>query len=389
MLNEKLTALVIIVTLVLNLGTVSYAGEIKYYAVNENVHQKAVKLLEKGYGEYYNYKGSKATLCCKHEENGIVEESFFLEIDVILKASSVYELDYFRGIMDYKDYRLTVIKDASMDAVKKDLDINVNSLNNVEYFSLLLAEVTNTYDNFSQYIGQVQNLYFYVKATYEKGNYDTITILYENGMDYVPAEKVFPPSHEELQQNGYDRLEYVDSNLMKTIANGEDLSRTARLSYSLLYAIGYTGQYSSNPTSCSVCGPGCDALVNTSEYNTSYPYYIYMHNGQMRHVDCANFISQALHAGGIPTSSTWQAGTSNWTSVSDLTTYMLNQGYWDSIPISEAWVGDILTYKEGSHVVMITAHDGVQYRYSGHTNDRENVTINLSDNDHNCYTVTY
>lgn len=213
--------------------------------------------------------------------------------------------------------------------------------------------------------------------------------MYENGMDYVMAEEIYPSSREELKQNGYNRMAFLDGMIIKKVENYMESGETTQSSFSLVQAIGYSGRYSSNPTSCNVCESSCGAFVNTEVYNPSYKHYVGKNDeGIMRHADCANFISQILYAGGIPTSSTWKAGTGSWTGVTKLTEYMVDEGYWESISSSEVFVGDILSYKSYSHVVMITAHDGVSFRYTGHTNDRLNVTTSLSSSNY-YYTITY
>lgn len=97
-----------------------------------------------------------------------------------------------------------------------------------------------------------------------------------------------------------------------------------------------------------------------------------------KHVDCANYISQALCEGGIPTDSLWKPGSSAWISVKGLTEYMTGYGYWQSISYNVVQKGDIVSYTNSSHLVMITGFDGTTYRYSGHTNDRRNHVITIS-----------
>ncbi len=112
--------------------------------------------------------------------------------------------------------------------------------------------------------------------------------------------------------------------------------------------------------------------MDTAKYNNGYTNYASTHQ------DCANYISQCLYAGGIPTDNTWYAGSLAWVNVSELCNYMLNNGYWREISYLMPPVGAYMRYTNISHIVMLSSHDGVTYKYSGHTNDRMNFVLSLS-----------
>src|SRR5258706_767403 len=91
--------------------------------------------------------------------------------------------------------------------------------------------------------------------------------------------------------------------------------------------------------------------------------------------DCTNYVSQALYAGGIPTSATWQPYTTAWVNVTALLNYLASTGAGtDSQPCNAA--GDLAYLPDKSHIVMIGAV--APLRYSGHTNDRLPYTWNAS-----------
>lgn len=193
------------------------------------------------------------------------------------------------------------------------------------------------------------------------------TILFESGADLVSWKEMLPFTHEELKKQGYARAENEVAENLSAVSD-------TRVSYSYVSseAISYMVKYSSNPTSCNVCGGSCGMYVDTTKYNSNYSNYA------SQHADCANFVSQALHEGGIPTDSTWKAGSTTWINVKSLTEYMTSNGYWSSVTYNVVQPGDIVKYSSMSHVVMITAFDGATYRCSGHTNDQRNAVISIS-----------
>ena len=200
----------------------------------------------------------------------------------------------------------------------------------------------------------------------------TCKLLYEDGLGYVSAENIFPPTHDELFNNGYSYMENRSEDNMQRYRAASAPASDDTI-FSIVNAVWYSESYTSNPTSCNLHSK-CGKLVDTTKYNSNYTHYASTHS------DCANFVSQTLYAGGIPTSTTWYAGSSNWIGVANLCSYMLDNGYWKSIDKSALFVGDYMRYTGTgeSHIVMITAHDGVSFRYSGHTNDRQNVVTSLS-----------
>lgn len=385
---KTLSTILVIALLSFCMKSTASADFAEQKSVTAEIHQEAVRLLEMGYEEYYNINGSSATLICRTENNGIIEESFLLELNATLKASSVLELDYYQGVMDYQQKRLANLQTPSQDTDKADLKGSDDYF--TAYSAMISEKVLDVYNNFEQYIGAEQILAFYVMTQYDAKDLGTAVILFENGAAYATVEAIYPPSRDELRKNGYDSLEATDKSIIEANINDGEQGGATRGVWSVYNGVMYTNSYTSNPTNCNVHGNTCGNLVNTTKYNnSSYRHWV---TGNA-HTDCANFISQALHAGGIPKDSTWtcntSTGTSAWINVSALTSYMFsNKHYWSPIPTSAVAVGDIMSYGSYSHIVMITAHDGVSFRYSGHTNDRLNIVTGLSSSD-TFYRVTY
>lgn len=109
----------------------------------------------------------------------------------------------------------------------------------------------------------------------------------------------------------------------------------------------------------------CGRLRDMTVWN---PIYYYPPSADC--LDCVNFVSQAIHAGGISTDSTWYPWTATWVNVTLFQNYVLSRdlGY----RVSNCYtlgLGDI-GIQPATHVAIVTALNPL--RYSGHTNDRLN-----------------
>lgn len=282
-------------------------------------------------------------------------------MDVVLKVDNVEDMDYYQGAIEHYDKMLA-------DANKLQTKSNMNHAN------MIASECAEIYAELEKYIGKEQELVFIIEESYPVDDEANKTILFESGADLVTWDKMLPFSHEELKEQGYARMESkVAENAMVQNATTMNLARSS-YSYVASDAINYMVRYSSNPTSCNVCGANssCGMYVDTTKYNQNYSNYA------SQHADCANFVSQALCEGGIPTDNVWRAGSTAWINVSSLTNYMTSNGYWSSITYNIVQPGDIVRYTSMSHIVMITAFDGATYRCSGHTNDQRNAVISIS-----------
>jgi len=91
--------------------------------------------------------------------------------------------------------------------------------------------------------------------------------------------------------------------------------------------------------------------------------------------DCTNYVSQALRAGGIPTTADWAPYTYDWVNVTGLLDYLATNGIGTDNQACNA-AGDLAYLPDKSHIVMIGAINPL--RYSGHTNDRLLYTWNSS-----------
>lgn len=201
------------------------------------------------------------------------------------------------------------------------------------------------------------------------------------------ASLYIPKSKQELKEIGKsDMVEYLDS-------KESQIRHTAPTGYSRydrIVARDYALEYTSNATKYCKCGElyGVDY-----DYwnNSEYPYF-----DNACHNDCADYVSQAMHEGGIPIEAgKWERlkdGNSGygpygwtWTNVAALKDYMTSKGYWDKSNFAQCNAGNILL-TSSSHIVMVTLNDTVTHRYSGHTRDRKNYQF-YDNSDYQYYTI--
>ena len=149
------------------------------------------------------------------------------------------------------------------------------------------------------------------------------------------------------------------------------------------YALTYTSDAES---SNSRCPNNTNIFMNTAYYNQTSIYKNIWTVTTSTCNDCADFVSQALRAGGFPTDSTWNytgpyggyPGTYTWKVFGVLASTPPALGYYlnnilGAISVYSSYtnlqVGDLM-YDDGLHVVMVTRVS--PFGYSGHTNDRKN-----------------
>ncbi|WP_041455056.1 amidase domain-containing protein [Anaerolinea thermophila] len=149
----------------------------------------------------------------------------------------------------------------------------------------------------------------------------------------------------------------------------EDREYLATETYNRQNARSYINTYTSNPNG-KYC-PNTSVPQDKTKYN---PYYI----AQEPCVDCVNYVSQAIKAGGYQTDNTWKPYTYAWINTYGLRDYLLytkEVGVWYS-NLTSLQVGDIAFTGNYSHVVMVGAVS--PHRYSGHTSDRKIYSWNSS-----------
>ena len=110
------------------------------------------------------------------------------------------------------------------------------------------------------------------------------------------------------------------------------------------------------------------------------PNYVYSRDSRGKGVDCTNFVSQCVLAGGIPASSYWYAYSNSWVRVIDFWSYMTSNGYGSTVEgvrgdgTQGARAGDVVQFANNlywSHSVILSGTIlGGQWVYCGHSDER-------------------
>ena len=165
---------------------------------------------------------------------------------------------------------------------------------------------------------------------------------------------------------------------LKELLSSVNTNGISSTDYNPQGAIKYALSYTSNTTK--TCCEGDFTQQDTNFYNEDYDYY----SGN----DCANFVSQSIHAGGIPFDNIFYPYSVAWRYVDfedkeveeDLFSYILEK--YASVNSSQAIAlpGSIIFAdwnKNGSpdHAMLLTYNDGYLACFSAHTSDRKNTIL--------------
>lgn len=212
------------------------------------------------------------------------------------------------------------------------------------------------------------------------------------GIDNTGIDNVIWDSRGQLTRNLPDYRDFVDYRIYNRPV--EELGREMLEVYTKLYSVpakesayaiqaglynrnaaaNYINTYTSNPTK--KCRLFSSIVSDETKWNSSYTKYTC--------TDCANYVSQGLRAGGIPTDGTWYKDSNAWIRTSELDNWLIAKGYGvgfcpnppGSDPGNLVSKGDIAFTASYGHVVMISSVGPT--RFSAHTNDRLDVLWNSS-----------
>lgn len=226
----------------------------------------------------------------------------------------------------------------------------------------------------SEYIGveQEQNEVFRVSFDISDTDLSDATIEVFGLNEFIPAEYFGPESSSEQYMNGktelQENIQYTKEALAISCPEADVRSKQsldaigskATISYDRRAAAAYANTYTSE----------CGDSYNTEYWNPDYVAHT-EHGGN----DCANYVSQAIYAGGIPTDSTWKPESIAWVNTgrnnkNGLTHYMTDKGYFQESTQSTCAAGGFMSHTDISHVIFIVANDGKELLFSSHTADR-------------------
>ncbi|KXG74881.1 amidase domain-containing protein [Thermotalea metallivorans] len=360
--------------LVLSLLTIAFTSMIYAKTDDTKAYKDAIerdvkKVLINGFSQYYTINNIQVDFHDIKINDISVKADLHVTMNTTLKAKKVEELPYVKGML-----KKVNLEDFNYESKAKTdeavLKANKDKLKK-EQLEKVSKEIEFKFNDLKQYINKADDNNFFLTVTADVKDHkivqDSIKILAENVDTLVPIEELLPKSSEEMEAEGFRDMELaLDS-------QEQNYSPALYASYDRIAARDYANKWSTNPTACYDHGTTCGIKQARNTWNNNtYPYYT-----ELCHNDCADFVSQSLHAGGIPMDSTWKRGTPAnttlaWVNTGSLKSYMLDKSYWKASNYTSAAAGGVL-YTSSSHVVMIVKNDTITRQFSGHTNDRNQV----------------
>jgi len=324
--------------------------------INNTTEEKAIDVVEnfitEAYSEYYTVSDFNSQIDSKSVQDDMLEVVVKSNFNKILKARSTDELPYIQG-MQTSVNELIRLRSNESTIGKYILNNQVSMLN--------------------EYIDKKQEENAIFKVSYRL---DDVSLENPNlevfGVDeFISAQYFIPETSEKLYTKGKNELkENIDTTIAELQTANPDLNtedilnlnipKAMAIKYDRIAARNYANKYTSE------CG---------NSYNTKYWNPNYVWHTESGGVDCANYVSQAIHAGGIPTNNTWKPESTAWintgrNNVNGLTHYMVNAGYFTKVTRNTCAAGGFISHTDFSHVIFVVANDTVTMQFSSHTADR-------------------
>ena len=294
------------------------------------------------------------------QSDGSVQYKTTVTVSERLKAQSVEEMPYIAGYLDElgaSSYATMAASDKaelakSAFGLDQDTALTEAQQNVVDTF---VQSMNTTVEMFDEYIGETSDFTYHIKVSAPVAEPDNITLTGLDEFDNdVNINEYELRSYDEIYRNGAEDAQAAVQSMMISpawvatkINNYNSYNRIAARDYAYKY---------------------------WSSYNPAYTSY--KGNGG----DCANFVSQCLHAGGIPTDATWKADSVSWIRASAVPSYMMNKGYATKTSYTNATAGSFAYTSSGAgHAVLVTINDGAKIAYTAHTTDRKDAAFSSTD----------
>ena len=294
------------------------------------------------------------------QSDGSVQYKTTVTVSERLKAQSVEEMPYIAGYLDElgaSSYATMAASDKaelakSTFGLDQDVTLTAAQQNVVDTF---VQSMDATVEMFDEYIGETSDFTYHIKISAPVAEPDNITLTGLDEFDNdVNINEYELRSYDDIYRNGAEDAQAAVQSMMVSptwvatkINNYNSYNRIAARDYAYKY---------------------------WSSYNPAYTSY--KGNGG----DCANFVSQCLHAGGIPTDATWKADSVSWIRASAVPSYMMNKGYATKTSYTNATAGSFAYTSSGAgHAVLVTINDGAKIAYTAHTTDRKDAAFSSTD----------
>lgn len=278
--------------------------------------------------------------------------------------SSMYELHYNNVMVrafNYSTDELKQQRERTYFFVEVQKKLRYTSVNDLPFVKGMKAALRLT--NSRKYAQQVfdkkvKELESYVGVV--QTEYNILSVATDSADNFI-SESISLSTYNEVQSISCLKLP-TDEQL---IAQGKNFllnaakRKSSCISFDNARAVAYALRFSSNPK---------NANADKLKWNRQYSAY---------ENDCANFVSQCLHAGGTAQTEEWHADSLSWirtgnarTQNGGLIEYMQRDGKFFAVDYSAVSPGGFVSLTDESHVMLVSANDSVTCLYNGHTNDR-------------------
>ncbi len=321
------------------------------------------------YSRYYKNIGVSITPEGKVAiKNGVASEVFNTKINLTLKAESVEDLPFIKGMLNYFNSKKATATKAQIEAAEKL--INDWNLELKDYIDKPEPTANATFK-------------IVAKVTKNGIEKSTVRLYIEEPSESGPGDAFYPvpssifASPEKMEKAGAEQMKET---LQKAL--NSQIKTKSSFPYNRIAARDYANRWTSNPplTEQYCChhkesNGKCDVWQDASKWNNEeYPYY----SGSYCN-DCADYVSQSLHAGGILIDpGHWERLKDGndpnypwaWTYVPSLRNYMRDHGYWTPSNFTYANAGNVIVIPN-YHTMIIVLNDTIHRQFSAHTRDRK------------------
>jgi len=374
---KKVIQILLVFVLALNIPVNAFASsETSIPNINEQAFQSLGKEEVKEFilnsqSAYYNVLGINFTDSNIVYTSDKVSFKTNAEVSEVLKATDVEGLPYIKGVLKalgVSSY-ISLTPSQKTESVLNKTGANnaISDSSNNLVASKIVKAIDQEFNDVQSYIGKTTkiNMSFIISintADIKNISKNTIKISGLDSLDNeVNVNEFNLRSSDEMNQSGINDFNSMISDF-QTSANMVHLSLVPINDFNAYDRI------AARDYAYSWWGP------TDMNYNHNYTNYNYPQGG-----DCANFVSQCIYAGGVPTSTYWLPDSTYWIGAANLKNYMVNNGYASLTSYTNTNAGNFAYTTAGTgHIVLVTKNDTVNICYTAHNFNREDEPFTQS-----------
>lgn len=418
---KKIISGILAVALMLSLSVTAFAQSSVSATYDEGLLLDAVEPIIEAYEKHYTVENvSVLNVVEVPADNGERYVEFLLNFDATLNYQNALEIPRVRGIakalkIEEKQsvsefvsaLNTTDVKNIVGTAAKQEANhMNIASKTNIllsqaESFSMTNKEIaayTTDYviDKIASYVAELEDEYIGEKSECNIGLRASLddqgnVLKLEYGVFDGYTDDIFaviPATEEDMIQSGVNQIDELIAVALNDVSEKKGKSQVVSPNsntsfvYYRVNARDYANRYTSNAAEVTCTNSDCENVGGRIRRAVGF----YNNNEYTNHCcnDCANYVSQAMKAGGVPADSMWTPSDRAWYNcVSMITHFTLRKGYWTETTYANCNAGGIIMLRNSNgtatHAMMNVHNDGLVTKYSAHTNDRKAFVYDHSD----------